>query len=356
MEDSDSKNMQAIHISNFHPHTEPFSSLRPSTIAIPTPNTRKDELLVKITYTSLQQVDLLYARGKHQNNNAKHGHVRPPFVLGIDFVGVVITGDHEKKFTPGTRVMGSGLGAFAEYITIPASSVRRIPDRLSDADAVALVGGVVSYAALTRIAGLRPGENVLVTGVPGGLGVVAAQVARQITGGKGGKVFVLGRTRGRIDGLKDTMGGHEVFAADEHGWTEAVKAATGGKGVDVVIDNAGLVEDSLRCLKYGGRIVVVGFAGRGGVMEKVPMNKVLLKGAKVIGYRYGEGIRQGLDDVDDIWNGYLDMLNTNTIKAVVHEKIYRGIESIPMALQDMEDGIARGKALINVQKGQQAKI
>lgn len=67
-------------------------------------------------------------------------------------------------------------------------------------------------------------------------------------------------------------------------WPTRVVELTDGAGVDVVFDPIGAVDDGLKCLKYGGKILVVGFAARGGVMEKVSMNKVLLKGAGVIGY------------------------------------------------------------------------
>jgi NADPH2:quinone reductase len=75
-----------------------------------------------------------------------------------------------------------------------------------------------------------------------------------------------------------------VLRYDEAGWEKEVLEASGGKGVDVVFDTVGLVEKSLRCLRYGGRVVVAGFAGREGKMEKVAMNRILLKGAAVLGY------------------------------------------------------------------------
>jgi NADPH:quinone reductase len=75
-----------------------------------------------------------------------------------------------------------------------------------------------------------------------------------------------------------------IVRYDEAGWEKDVLKATGGRGVDVVFDTVGLVEKSLRCLRYGGRIVVAGFAGLEGKMEKVAMNRILLKGAVVLGY------------------------------------------------------------------------
>lgn len=312
-------------------------------------------------------MDLLYAQGNHQNNNAKRGHVHPPFVLGLDFAGIVVSvpsvtgpGDGpsttnakaSQRFKVGDRVMSWDLGAYAEYIAVAPSAVHRIPDRLSGGDAAALVGGVVSYAAVMEVAKVRREQWVLVTGVPGGLGVIAVQVAKV----RGAKVIALARTRKRAEVLREILDCEKVLAAEDAGWLDEVKKITGGEGVDAVIDNVGVVEDSLRCIAYGGTIVLVGFAGRGGVMEKVGMNKILLKGANVIGYRFGEATRRGIQGSDEIWKAYLDMLATGAIRPLIDTKGYHGIELVPKALQDLDTGRLWGKAVIEIQEQENAKL
>ena len=355
-DDDDDDQMLALHLSTFLDSTLPFSALRPSKISLR--KVRSGEVLVRVTHTSPQQVDLLYARGKHQNNNSKHGYVHPRFTLGLDFAGVVsaiatapsqsdATANSKTtiavKLRVGDRVMGSHLGAFAEYLAVPSSSLHPIPARLSSADAAALVGGVVSYCAVRHLAGVRRDERVLVTGVPGGLGIVATRVAAAA----GAQVFVLARTEERARSVRKALPFVEVLNADSD-WVNHVKMLTGGRGVNVVIDNVGIVEDALRCVAWNGRIVLVGFAGRKGVMERVPMNLVLLKGARLIGFRFGEAIRQGTDSAEESWESYLELLAQGVIRPLVDDRQYRGIESIPYALQDLADSKLQGKAVVHM--------
>lgn len=276
--------MQAIQITTFLPDEAPYSSLKPSLIPKPLP--KDDQVLVRITHVALQQVDLLFSRGKHQENNARLGHVHPPFVLGMEWAGVVeslpLGNTSKHQLTVGDRVMGQCYGAFAEYLCCtPVSQARKIAADMSSAAAATLSGGLVSYAAVHEKAQVKAGDTVLVSGANGGLGVVACQIAKAI----GARVIALVSTEDKAEYLRKHIDlDHVVAMGTDKEWIKTVNSITQGKGVNSVIDNIGMVEDGLRCVKFGGRIVVVGFAGRNGVMEKVPMNKILLKGAVVIGY------------------------------------------------------------------------
>jgi len=100
-------------------------------------------------------------------------------------------------------------------------------------------------------------------------------------------------------------------------------------------------------LRFGGRIVLIGFAGREGVMENVAMNKVLLKGATVIGYRYGEALRRHRGpSTEELWKGYAELLEEGVIRPVIDVRQYHGLESVPQVLHDMEQGNVFGKAVI----------
>lgn len=273
--------MRAIHLASFLDGPA-FSSLKPTQVARPVPS--ENELLIRVTHTSPQQVDLLYSQGKHQNNNAKRGHVHPPFILGTDFAGVVesvpqVTQDAQ-ALKVGDRVFGSALGAFAEYLCTQPERVRRIPEALDNAGAAALAGGPVSYAAVADVLRVKAGEVILVTGANGGLGAVACQVAEAL----GAHVVGLVSTEEKAELLRSELRLQHVVTAHSGDWVSKVMSATGGTGVDAVVDNIGCVKEALRCLKFGGRIVMIGFAGRGGIMEELGMNKILLKGATVIGY------------------------------------------------------------------------
>lgn len=120
---------------------------------------------------------------------------------------------------------------------------------------------------------------MLVHAAAGGLGVVACQIAKAM----GARLIATVASVEKADVVRK-LGVDAVARYDEPQWEKEVLKATGVKGVDIVFDTVGLVEKSLRCLKYGGRIVVAGFAGLEGNMEKVAMNRILLKGAAVLGY------------------------------------------------------------------------
>ena len=246
-------------------------------IANPTPNIK--EILVDITHSGLNHVDLLYSRGKHQNNHS--GLVSPPFVLGLEYAGIVRTAPNGSKFKPGDRVWGSGVGGFAEQIAIKEGALQKVPDGwcLEDAAGLGAATAPVSYGALIRVAKLQRGETVLIHAAAGGMGVVAVQIAKAV----GAKVIA---TMGSDEKAKvvRSLGADVVIRYDAPQWEKEVLKATNGKGVDVVMDTVGLVEKSLRCVRFGGRVVIAGFAGLGGNMEQVAMNRILLKGAIVLGY------------------------------------------------------------------------
>lgn len=358
--------MQAIQITSFLPDNVPYSALRPT--VIPRPKPKHGEVLVRITHVSLQQVDLLFARGKHQNNNAKHGHVLPPFTLGLEFAGIVeelsITNapSQGEALHIGDRVMGQCYGAFAEYICVRVEETSKVPPGVTSASAATLAGGLVSYAAVHTVAKLRAGETVLITGANGGLGIIACQIARAA----GAQVIALVGSEKKAHFLRRGLDLDKVIAREqEPKWVEKVKGLTQGRGVDAIIDNIGLVEDGLRCLKFGGLIVLVGFAGREGVMEKVAMNKILLKGAQVIGYvsrmcpgssidpqltykRFGELSRQNPQILVDTWKGYDKLLRSGAVKALIDSRVYEGIREIPRALQDLADRKLLGKAVVSI--------
>lgn len=150
--------------------------------------------------------------------------------------------------------------------------------RLREAAGIAATAPV-SYGALVRAARVERGETVLVHAAAGGLGVAAVQIARALgcnvigTVGSAKKVAILRR-----------LGVEHIVDYSRRDWVEEVMRITGGKGVDVTFDPVGLVEQSIRCSKFGARVLVVGFAGREGDLEKVRANRVLLRGVRLIGY------------------------------------------------------------------------
>jgi NADPH:quinone reductase-like Zn-dependent oxidoreductase len=172
---------------------------------------------------------------------------------------------------------------------------------------------------------------------------MAVQIAKKL----GARVVALvGKDKHKENMLKD-LGVDQCVRYDLPNWEEKVKEVTNG-GVDLVYDAVGMVESSLKCCAYAGRVVIVGFAGRGGDIEKVRMNRILLKSAAVMGYRFGEHGRRHPEQVVEIWRDFDAMVEEGGIKAVVYDKKYLGLDSVPRAMNDLAEHRVWGRAVVQI--------
>lgn len=323
-----------------------------------------------MTHSAINHVDLLYACGVHQNNRS--GLVKPPFTLGLEFSGIVldtyVAEGHSCAFSPGDKVWGSAVGSHAEEIIVPASVVRHLPSsRWSLADMAALGAATtpVSYGALTFIAQVKAGETVLVHAAAGGLGIYAVQIARAL----GAKVIGTVGSNRKIPFVENLLRcpqtgripvGEGVVNYTTDGWEKQVLSICkqdGRDGVDVVFDSVGLVQRSIKCTTFNGRIVIVGFAGRTGTgahpvqdLERIPTNRILLKQIKLLGYRFGETRRRMPDQIERIRDSLDEMLagEPRAIQPIVH-KMYRGLDSVSEAMMALRKREVWGKAVVEVQ-------
>ena len=117
--------------------------------------------------------------------------------------------------------------------------------------------------------------------------------------------------------------------------------------LDVHLEDGGMVNQAIRCVTYGGTIVILGFAARHGVMEEVKMNRLLLKGITVVGYRFGESGRRFPRDLEVIWDGYLRMVTEGKLQPLLYGQ-YEGLESIGRALKDLAERKVCGKIVVSV--------
>lgn len=222
--------------------------------------------------------------------------------------------------------------------------MRRVPKQWSLAEACAVgASGAVSYGALS-IAQLKRGETVLVLGASGGLGVMAIQIAKAL----GAKVVAV---VGSVEkaGVVKSIGADSVVDYHDEKWEDKVKALTqDGEGVDVVYDGIGAVESGVKCLKYRGRLAIVGFAARGGDIENIRANRILLKSVTVHGYRFGEDGRRDPQRTEDVWNAFMKLVDRNKIKPVIYRENYVGLESVPKALEDAKTHKAWGRAVLRI--------
>jgi NADPH2:quinone reductase len=237
------------------------------------------EVQVRIGARGVQYVDVLMLAGKYQYRP------EPPFVPGNEAAGeVVAVGDGVSAFMPGDRVMSRHrLGAFAQLGNARAENCYPIPDGMS-LEAAAVFGGAyhTAYHALVQRGRLKAGDWVLVHGAAGGIGIAAIQVAKLY----GATVIATASTDEKRAACLDE--GADYAIDYRSGFRDRVKELVGARdGVDIVYDPIGaeVFEESLRCLAWGGRILILGFLGGAPALART--NYLLIKGLEAIGVRLG---------------------------------------------------------------------
>jgi NADPH:quinone reductase len=222
------------------------------------------KVLVEIHAAAANFFDLLQMAGKYQNQPPF------PFILGAEFAGVVISAPESTGYKPGDRVFGSNQGSYTEKTIALLPTLHRIPPGWSFREAAGLsVTAPTSYAALVLRAKLQKGELCLVHAAAGGVSLTAVQIAKAL-----GATVIATCSPGKFE-VAERFGADYCVDYTRKEWTDEVKGICKKLrkgGVDVVYDSVGKVEESLRVVGWGGRILVIGFAG--GKIEKVAMNRV----------------------------------------------------------------------------------
>ncbi len=192
----------------------------------------------------------------------------PPFVPGIEFSGVVREiGSDVRRFKPGDRVMGfSRQGSYAESVCVHEDHVIKIPKRMTFAEAAAFpVAFLSAYHGLVTLAHARRGEKLLLHAAAGGVGLAAIQIARHLKL----EVFATAGSTRKLS-VAEREGADHVINYRTEDFVVPVKRATGGSGVDIVMDSVGgsVFRKSWKLLAPMGRYVLYGFAsvtGKGGL-------------------------------------------------------------------------------------------
>lgn len=274
--------------------TDDFSGL--SVQDVPVPVVGEGEVLVRVKAASVNFPDLLMSQGRYQ--------MKPelPFTQGMECAGIVETvGEGVSAFSPGDRVVGGNkTGAFAEFALLPASSLSLVPDNMGFAEAAAYPAAyLTAYVALVRRANLQPGETLLVHGASGGVGMAAVDVGKLL----GATVIATSASDAKLD--KVIAHGADYAINVAQGFRDKVKTLTGGRGADVIFDPVGgdVFDESVRCIAFDGRLLVVGFTS--GRIPEVKANMPLIKGFSVVGVRAGEYGRRfperGKENMEAIW-------------------------------------------------------
>ena len=213
-----------------------------------------------------------------------------PFSPGLECAGEVLeVGAGVSRVAPGDRVMVTcGHGGFAEQVKAAEDSVFKLPDRVSfEAAAAFSITYGTTYHALVDRADLKAGEVLLVHGAAGGVGLTAVEMGKLM----GATVIGTVGADAKMDIVRQYGAEHVINYSDES-IRDRVKELTDGKGADVIYDPVGgdAFDQSMRCIAWDGRLLVIGFAS--GRIPELRANLVLLKGCQVVGVFWGDFARR----------------------------------------------------------------
>jgi NADPH2:quinone reductase len=258
------------------------------------------DVIVEVRSAAVGWVDLLMTSGQYQHMP------KPPYTPGLECAGVVawIGPEAQGRIAVGDAVIVDGLhagprslgayqawGGFASYVVAPVEGVIKLPGALSFDQAAALLGSYeTAYHCLVTRGRLQAGETVLVHGASGATGLAAVQVAKLL----GATVIASGRSPAKLEVVKAHGADHVVDSRSA--FRDEVKRLTAGRGVDVVYDAVGgeISLESLRCVRFGARFLIVGWAATPFVAKgkgergapnanQLPTNLIMMKGLDVLG-------------------------------------------------------------------------
>jgi NADPH2:quinone reductase len=327
--------MRAVQITD---HSGPDSALELAELGEPEPThllTPGSGVVVEVAAAGVSFPELLQSRGEYQLSPPL------PFVPGSEVAGIVRSAPEGASVAAGDRVAAfTMLGGWADVAVAPEYLVFALPDALDFAQGAGLILNYhTAYFGVQLRGRLRGGETVLVHGAAGGVGTAAIQVAK----GLDARAIAVVSSDAKAEVAREA-GADEVLRS-EGPWKDEALELTGG-GVDLVLDPVGgdRFTDSLRSLREGGRLVVVGFTG--GSIPEVRVNRLLLKNTEVIGAGWGAYV-MGKPGVNREIGAALDrMIHGGAIRPVVGQRF--PLEQAADALRALDERRATGKLVLDV--------
>ncbi len=241
------------------------------------------QVRVAIHAAGINFPDILMAAGEYQ--------LKPelPFTPGVEAAGEVseVSGGVAGVAVGDRVIVKMRHGAYADEAVVAPSQLTPLPSTFDYAEgATFLAAHGTAYHALIDRGQVKPGEVLLVHGAGGGVGLAAVEIGKML----GATVIAAASSEEKLAVARARGADHGVLYPREP-FRDAVKRITDGRGADVVFDPVGgeIFENSLRCIAWGARILVIGFTGGIGLART---NLVLIKGASVLGVRAGEAVRR----------------------------------------------------------------
>jgi len=306
-------------------------------IEVPSPAVGPGQVRVLVHSAGCNFFDILMVQGRYQ--------VRPPFpfVPGAELAGVVTeVGPGVTALAVGDRVLASaGMGAFATEAVVPASACHRMPATMSFDEGAALpIVYPTSYAALVFRAALAPGEWLLVHAAAGGVGLAAVQIGKAL----GARVIATAGGEEKLE-IARRAGADAAFDYRTDSWVEKVKEATGGHGADVIYDPVGgdVTDQSLRCIAWNGRHLVIGFAS--GRIPEVKLNRVLLKNISIVGLHWGAHAIHEPARIPETFARLFELHSSGRIAPEIFPQRF-GLDELPEALAALGSRRTWGKVVV----------
>lgn len=316
---------------------------------LPDPVPGKDQVVVDITAAETNYTDILYIEGTYQR--------KPPFPFSPGLAGagrVSALGEGVDADLLGKKVLVMpDHGTWAEKVLAPSGYCFPAPDEMPfDVAAAFGLSYQTAYLALTDRAQIARGDNVLILGATGGIGMAAVQLARALGAGK-----VIAATRGpESAALAKEFGADAVIdSAMENlrdGLRDAVRDATEGQGADVIIDPVGgeVSAAAMRALAWRGRLVVVGFAS--GEIPKFAGNYLLVKNISVAGIQWTDYRARQLDRVRAAQAHIFEFWSNGVLRPRITATY--SLEDYDEALAALKSGTAIGKIILTTGPGNSA--
>ena len=267
---------------------------------VPRPALKADEMLVQVHAAGVNPVDNMIPAGIFKAVLK----FQLPATLGSDLAGVVVeVGSRVTRFKVGDAVFANifdqGTGSIAEFAVVPEGTAALKPANLDFVQAASIpMVGLTSWQALKERIGLRAGQKMFIPAGSGGIGTFAIQLAKLL----GATVIATGRSQAKLDAVAAEGADHVIAVGDldseagQRDLRDRVRAVTGGRGVDVVHDGVGgpISVASLRCVRFGARYLIVGWAATPGVARgkggrgapnanQLPTNLLMMKALTVQG-------------------------------------------------------------------------
>lgn len=300
----------------------------------PAPDLTEGQVRVQVAAAAVNFPDVLLVAGRYQVK------VPPPFVPGSEFAGVITeTYGDSRDFAVGDRVTGTGMfGAFAEQVCIGTGGLAPIPDGVDDRTATASgVAFRTAYHALRSTAQVTAGDDIVILGAGGGVGLAAVALGTAL----GARVIAVASSAEKLSAAALHGAIHGIDHRRED-LRRALRESLPG-GAAAVIDPVGgeLSEPALRSLKRGGCFVTVGFAS--GSIPRIPLNLVLVKGIKVVGFQFQDV------PADEFTRNESELQRLLASGAVIpHIGATYALADTASALRHVADGDAIGKVIIEL--------